>query len=459
MSEAEYPQYCSCATCTAKKNERLARKQQQALFNQELIKQERQIKEERELKAKQDAYRAELEKRKPAPVPPPHADQQSIFAKSIKVPKGHSCYPDACAPFEALSNYGDFAVLSTTDAITAEGAALHLIGGSVDALTLSGRLGKGALALGRTAPIAAGSTAAGSATVAAGLLAGTVAMLIPNTSLSSDAAFYTREDFADLTAANTGVRINIKYLPEESVSAFGVYVGNNPAWRSVPLIAATEQGEKLVADLGDGIGLIWTPAAGTRDKPAIPALQGAPQLPGIFVYPEAEQAEQFYEHPVNEQDFRDAIIWFPTRPELSPIYLAVSLRDGPGVVTGNGEDVTGIWLAGAGEGVGVPIPTRIADQFRGRKYSSFGTFRKAFWRAVVKDVELSAHYESDIIERMKRGNAPVVRYSDSAGDRWSYEIHHIEWISKGGAVYDIDNLRVTTPKNHIESHRGTNDER
>jgi hypothetical protein len=129
------------------------------------------------------------------------------------------------------------------------------------------------------------------------------------------------------------------------------------------------------------------------------------------------------------------------------------------VVTGNGEDVTGIWLEGAGEGLGVPIPTRIAHELRGRKYSSFSTFRKAFWRAVVKDVELSAHYESDIIERMKRGNAPVVRYSDSAGDRWSYEIHHIEWISKGGAVYDIDNLRVTTPKNHIESHRGTNDER
>lgn len=451
MSEVKYPKHCSCATCAAKKNARPARKQQ-ALFDQELIKQERQDKEERELKARRDAYRAELEKLKPAPVPPPPANQQRIFAKSIEVPKGHSCYPQACAPFEVLRNYGDFAVLSTTEAITADGAALHLIDGSVDALTLSGRLGKGALALGRTIPIAAGS-AAGGATVAAGLLAGTVAMLIPNTSLSSDAAFYTREDFADLTAANTGVRINIKYLPEESVSAFGVYVGNNPLWRSVPLIAATEQGEKLVADLGDGIGLIWTPAAGTRDKPAIPALQGAPQLPGIFVFPEAEKAEQFYEHPVNEQDFRDAIIWFPTRPELPPIYLAVSLRDGPGVVTGIGEDVTGIWLAGAGEGLGVPIPTRIADQLRGRKYSSFGAFRGALWRLVSADPLQASQFTERDLTRMKKGKAKRALEHEAVGGRQSLELHHLEHIADGGAVYDLDNIHVNTPRNHINLHR------
>jgi hypothetical protein len=51
-------------------------------------------------------------------------------------------------------------------------------------------------------------------------------------------------------------------------------------------------------------------------------LEGAPQLPGTYVYPEAEQAERIYEHPVLEQDFRDAIIWFPTKPALSPIYLS-----------------------------------------------------------------------------------------------------------------------------------------
>ncbi|WP_170826381.1 S-type pyocin domain-containing protein [Pseudomonas syringae] len=385
--------------------------------------------------------------------------QQCTFAKSLMVPRGQACYPSAKAPFEGLSNYGDFAVLSTAEEITDDGATLHFIGGSVDALTLSGRLGKGALSLVRTVPVAvsgAGAAAiagAAGSSVAGGLLAGTVAMLIPNWSLAPDAAFYTREDFADLTTATTGVRINIKYLPEQSVSAFGVYTGANRAWRSVPLIAATGQGEQLVADMGDGIGLIWTPAAGTRDKPAIPALEGAPQLPGPLVYPEAEQAERIYKHPVLEQDFRDAIIWFPTRPELSPIYLSLSVRNAPGVVTGKGEDVIGIWLAGAGQGLGVPIPTWIADKLRGREFSSFDLFRKAFWGEVANDSALSSQFTTSNLAALKKGYAPVTTALGQAGKRMSFELHHVDRVADGGPIYDVDNIRVTTPKNHIDIHR------
>lgn len=448
MSGVKYPKPCSCPLCVARRNDRVLESQQLLLLEQLQIEQERRLEERRALKVRHDAYLAKLEKLKPRPIAPPPADQQSIFAKSVKVPKGHSCYPGTCAPFEVLGNYGDFAVLSTTEAITAEGAFLHFIGGSVDALTLSGRLGKSSLSLGRTVPIAAGG-----ATVVAGLVAGSVAMLIPNASLSSDAAFYTREDFAELTAANTGVRINVKYLPDEAVSAFGIYVGNNPSWRSVPLIAATEQGEKLVADLGDGIGLIWTPVAGTTDQPAIPALQGAPQLPGIFVFPDKGQAERFYEHPVSEQDFRDAIIWFPTRPELSPIYLAVSLRDGPGIVSGKGEDVTGIWLSGASEGLGVPIPTRIADDLRGQKFSSFGAFRRALWLLVSADPSLASQFTERDLIRMKKGKAKRALEHEAVGGRQSLELHHLKPIANGGAVYDLDNIHVNTPRNHINIHR------
>lgn len=389
----------------------------------------------------------------------PPVVQPCIFAKSVKVPKGQICYPDPRVLSEGLNNYGDFAVLGTTEAISDQGAKLHYIGGSVDALTLSGRMGKSALSLGRIAPIAVGgagtTTLAGAAggTVAGGLLAGTVAMLIPNWSLTPDAAFYRREDFANLTVADTGVRINLKYLPEQSVSAFGVYTGNNSAWRSVPLIAATEHGEQLVADLGDGIGIIWTPAAGTRDKPAIPALEGAPQLPGTYVYPEAEQAERIYEHPVLEQDFRDAIIWFPTRPELSPIYLSISLRYAPGEVTGKGEDVTGLWLAGADQGLGVPIPTRIANRLRGREFSSFDSFRQAFWIEISKDAELSRQFSKSNLTGLKKGYAPVSLPFNHVGKRMSFELHHVDRIADGGPVYDIENIRVTTPRNHIDLHR------
>ncbi|MES2869257.1 MAG: S-type pyocin domain-containing protein [Pseudomonadota bacterium] len=395
-------------------------------------------------RARTEARLLEHEARQRAKENMPPAPQDCTFAKACSVAKGQTCYRADPAPFEGLEAYGTFAVLSTRQALNPQGAALELIASSTSALTLAGHMGRGSLSLAR--PVAAGSLLSTS-------VAGTVALLWPNTSLTTDAAFYKTEDFAHLSVANIGVRINVKYLPEQSVSAFGVYTGRNPDWRSVPLIAASERGEQLVADLGDGIELIWTPAINPRDTLGIPALQGAPQLPGVYVFPEAKQAEQLYQHPITAQDFRDAIIWFPSKPELSPLYLSLSLRDAPGVATGVGEDVDGVWLAGANTGIGVPIPTRIADQLRGREFSSFDAFRSAFWKAVAGDVGLRAGFKEDNLERMLRGGAPSARYRNTAGKRKSFEIHHVDWISSGGDVYNIDNLRVNTPNNHIALHR------
>ncbi|WP_082356751.1 HNH endonuclease signature motif containing protein [Pseudomonas nunensis] len=39
------------------------------------------------------------------------------------------------------------------------------------------------------------------------------------------------------------------------------------------------------------------------------------------------------------------------------------------------------------------------------------------------------------------------------GGNGRYEIHHIEHIQHGGAVYDIGNLCVASPKRHIEIHK------
>ena len=125
----------------------------------------------------------------------------------------------------------------------------------------------------------------------------------------------------------------------------------------------------------------------------------------------------------------------------------------PGTVTGVGEDVSGIWLAGAGTGIGAPIPTRIADRLRGREFSSFDAFRKAFWTEVVNDPDLRSQFIPDNIERMQNGNAPKARYRDSNGSKGSFEIHHVDPISKGGEVYHVDNLRINTPKNHADIHR------
>ncbi|WP_336595926.1 hypothetical protein [Photobacterium phosphoreum] len=57
------------------------------------------------------------------------------------------------------------------------------------------------------------------------------------------------------------------------------------------------------------------------------------------------------------------------------------------------------------------------------------------------------------IKRMKDGKAPRARFKDTVGGRRSFELHHMEEIQYGGEVYNIDNLRVNTPRNHIDIHK------
>ena len=384
----------------------------------------------------------EERKRKENQPPPPCTD--FIFAKSCNVPAGLTCYPDK-VPFDPLNSYGTFAVLGTGEAIASGGTPLKLIGNSASSLAVAARLGGGALSLG-LADLTVG------AGVIAGGVVGTIAMLLPNATAGDD-VFYTNEQYAGLTLANTGVRINVKYLPDGAVSTYGFYSGNNPAWKSVPVITASARGEQLVADLGEGIELIWTPAAEPNKVLGIPALEGVPHKPSPFVFPEIRQAEQILINPELPPDYRDAIIWFPSTTGILPIYISLNIRNGPGVVTGVGQDVAGVWLDHARSGLGAPIPTRIADRLRGREFSSFDAFRRGFWIEVARAPELSQQFSEDSIGRMRSGKAPRARLVDIAGSRLSHEIHHVELISEGGEVYNVDNLRINTPKNHVKLHQ------
>ncbi|CNI17607.1 colicin/pyocin immunity family protein [Yersinia aldovae] len=129
-----------------------------------------------------------------------------------------------------------------------------------------------------------------------------------------------------------------------------------------------------------------------------------------------------------------------------------SPRDQPGEVTGQGEWIFGIWLAESGRGQGAAIPAQIADKLRGRKFSSFDRFREAFWRAVANDPELSGQFNPSNILLMKKGFSPHPISSEKVGGRNTFELHHVNAIKDSGAVYNVDNLRVTTPKRHIEIH-------
>ena len=57
---------------------------------------------------------------------------------------------------------------------------------------------------------------------------------------------------------------------------------------------------------------------------------------------------------------------------------------------------------------------------------------------------------------MSKGYAPHVTFGQRAGRRDVFEIHHVDFISNSGEVYDVDNLRILTPKPHVEIHAEVN---
>ncbi|WP_339499297.1 HNH endonuclease signature motif containing protein [Pseudomonas silesiensis] len=136
----------------------------------------------------------------------------------------------------------------------------------------------------------------------------------------------------------------------------------------------------------------------------------------------------------------------------SPDILFLDRRDDPGVATGVGQVVSGVWLGDSARREGAPIPSQIADQLRLQEFRNFHGFRRAFWKAVAADLELKAQFEPFDLHLMKRGRAPLALLPDRNGGRVKFEIHHIVEVAQGGAVYEMDNLVVMTPKRHINLH-------
>ncbi|ENN6995750.1 S-type pyocin domain-containing protein, partial [Salmonella enterica] len=157
--------------------------------------------------------------------------------------------------------------------------------------------------------------------------------------------------------------------------------------------------------------------------------------------------------------FRDFIYWQPDAEgsggQFIYVVLSVDPRNVPGRVSGHGQGNGDNWLQDADKGEGVPIPARIADRLRGREFSRFGAFRKALWTEVGKDPELLKQFKNQNKVLVTKGKSSFVPESERVGGRQRFELHHVVRVTDGGPVYDIDNLRVVTPKQHIEIHRGT----
>ncbi|MEH6353109.1 S-type pyocin domain-containing protein [Pseudomonas sp. 3JA] len=240
----------------------------------------------------------------------------SVFAKSCKLPNGIIDYnnPNGYVPADLVKQYGDLMWLGGRSAAPSGTIPLKRIGAGTVPATL------GRLALGGSATSTA---AAAGGTVGAALLTGIVALLWPSS--LGDSALYSEDQLRNLKQARSRMRLSIEQQADGSLKGYGFYTGQNRDWEMVDVVQFTPRADQFIADLGDGIELIWTPAANPADTLGIPALEAAPQAPHIWIYPPTPMADSIIVDPIYPPEFRDFILVFPADSGVRPVYVVVSL--------------------------------------------------------------------------------------------------------------------------------------
>ncbi|WP_248161220.1 S-type pyocin domain-containing protein [Pseudomonas sp. W15Feb34] len=199
--------------------------------------------------------------------------------------------------------------------------------------------------------------------------------------------------------------------------------------------------------------MIWTPIVAPGDSSTtLPVDHPEPPVyAGATVTPVEGRIDSF--PAAAEAGFDDFITVFPVNSGLPPIYVFFrDRREDPGVVTGNGQSITGSWLGAASQGEGSPIPSQIADKLKGQEFKNFRAFREAFWKSIANDSELANQFNRQNLQRILNGKAPYTSELEHAGKSGKFELHHKIFISKGGDVFDIDNIYIVTPKLHKQIH-------
>lgn len=251
----------------------------------------------------------------PPAVPTPAKPPGCTFIKPCQLPDGHTHYsdPTGYVPLELIKEYGHLSLLGGREVDSRGAVALRKISGS--ALPV----GLGQLAL-RTAVVE--STAAAIGSVAAPLLGGLVALVWP--AELGDSALYSEEQLRSMQQARSQMRLHIEQREDGTLKGYGFYTGDNPAWQMIDVVQFQTRGDQVVADLGEGVDLIWTPAVDPGDTLGIPALQAAPQAPVIWIYPPTEKAAQILVNPIYPPEYRDFILVFPVGSGVRPLYVVVS---------------------------------------------------------------------------------------------------------------------------------------
>jgi len=372
------------------------------------------------------------------PTPKPREDQ--VFAKSCT--PDNWCRTDAGTTPEPAANFGKIMVAgamlfpsASTAVATALGADLAL-----------GRMAGGGILQQRLNWAIRGAGGAASVFILG---------MLPTR--MSDGTLHTDEQLRRMSRASTRVRFQFRRDAQGVMQVYGIHSGASGD-DSVRTVNVEWNSDKTAMEAKlNGITILWTPQRGPLGSmPPLVYPEHGEQLNTILVHPIPENTDTQIEGlPGEDITAEDCILVFPAETGLKSLYVVFSrpARLMPGTVTGVGEDVSGVWLEHARTGSGAPVPTTIADSMRGREYSTFDSFRRAFWTAVSRDGVVAGQFSDDSLERMRNGKAPRARLIDAAGKRISHEIHHVVLISEGGEVYNVDNLRIHTPKNHVETHQ------
>ncbi|MDF3200554.1 colicin E3/pyocin S6 family cytotoxin [Pseudomonas sp. 1912-s] len=251
----------------------------------------------------------------PVPSPEPARIPGHVFAKSCQLPVGIISYnnPTGYVPLELIKDYGHFTLLGGHEVDSHGGVALKKISGS--ALPV----GLGKLVL-RTAVLESAATAVGAA--AGSLLAGLVALAWP--SELGDSALYSEEQLRHLQKARSRMRLHIEQRADGTLKGYGFYTGKNADWQMIDVVQFQSRDSQFVADLGEGVELIWTPAIDPGDTLGIPALEAAPQAPVMWIYPPTEAAKQILVNPIYPPEYRDFILVFPVESGVRPLYVVVN---------------------------------------------------------------------------------------------------------------------------------------
>lgn len=275
-----------------------------------------------EREARQNAYDAMLARqealersREVAAKKPDLVRAGCVFAKSCKLPDAIIDYanPSGMVPTDSLKDYGELILLGARESDETGGVALKKIGATAIPA------GLGSFALAGAAFEALPAIAAGTATAT---LAGLVALLMPSS--LGDSALYSDEQLRSLKQARTRVRLRVEQQADGSLRGYGFYTGRNRDWEMVDVVQFSTRGSQFIADLGEGVELIWTPAVDGSDILGIPALEAAPQAPHIWVYPPTKAADGILVNPVYPPEYRDFILVFPADSGVKPVYIVLS---------------------------------------------------------------------------------------------------------------------------------------